>query len=319
MIIELDMTLKINEQVFNYNNEPIDRFLLNNQNKNTQHIQNNIPENSSTTHNNYLEYLELCWGSHLGVVLTPDIVWYTLLCELCQIIAEKPETYRSLFTNAAEGEGKKEISVFTNDVSYIPLESVMDQLRTLIPNGFTNVFLPEFTTSTKRSSFAHAAAFADTVSPYYSYSTYCCGLRQIDVRGTKEDWVQVYTNWNTIIETLTYLDKSNIKYFSEVSSTISNIPKLEPKFFKEIFRAERCGSGSQTELFGWFTDLFRVQPEGVRKSCNFATHVSVVNYKNLDTNQSFVMKNGLFSSKLVADNLEPDFAHIIYQIASQSQ
>ena len=33
-------------------------------------------------HRNYLEYLETCWGNHLGIVITPDILWYTVLNEL---------------------------------------------------------------------------------------------------------------------------------------------------------------------------------------------------------------------------------------------
>ncbi len=34
------------------------------------------------SHKNYIEYLLGAWDAHWGIVVNPDILWYTALCEL---------------------------------------------------------------------------------------------------------------------------------------------------------------------------------------------------------------------------------------------
>jgi len=31
-------------------------------------------------HENYVGYLSRCWSDHLGAVVSPDIIWYMLMC-----------------------------------------------------------------------------------------------------------------------------------------------------------------------------------------------------------------------------------------------
>jgi hypothetical protein len=114
-------------------------------------------------HNSYLKYLDLAWLSHFGVVLTPDIFWYTLLCELTAIVRGDVETYQAFFSRSKE---KVMIGVHTDD-GRLPLASLMRELRTLVPNNLSDHFLPEFSTTDEPAREARFAAFADVVSPYY--------------------------------------------------------------------------------------------------------------------------------------------------------
>ncbi len=263
-------------------------------------------------HSNYLEYLELCWAKHYGVVLTPDIIWYTILCEVALIIAEHPEKFRYLFTDSAD---KEEISVRSDSDTILPLDSIMTQLRSRIPNGLADTFIMEFTTTTPNAREASYAAFADAVSPYYSYSMYSCGIPSVDIRGTENDWLSIVSSLQVIKNIFNVHDA----YLYKISIIVSKLLKVinsnpDSNFVKDIFRVERCGSGGQTEIYGWFSDLFRVQPKSARFSRNFSTHISNVKYKNLWTDRSFQMKQGLFYSTIVDGTLEPDFGRIVYEV-----
>ena len=280
-------------------------------------VVDNISPEHTVYHANYLEYLEKCWAYHRGAVLTPDIMWYTLLNEIALIISESPETYRPLFTDKAE---KHEIVVLSNSLVELPLDAIINELTNLVPNSFANIFLPSFSTSTPRSVFAIYSAFADTVSPYYSYSMKLCGIPEIRLEGNVNDWVKVYIHYSEIVHKLLEIENDFVycKYYSTVSSVLFNIIRVlnldldANEYFKDMFRLERCGSGSQTEVEGWFASLFRRQPD-IRFVKNYSSHISKVEYKQLDTGKNYVMKNGLFSSNDENSYFKPQFSNIIYE------
>jgi hypothetical protein len=143
---------------------------------------------------NYLEYLENCWGDHLGVVITPDNIWYTLLCELAEVIKGEPEKYRYLFSETKETQ---EIIVFSGDPVVMPLASLIDVLKDTVPTDI-NLFLPKFSTTTDRSQHAYYSAFCDICSPYYNYGMLLCSIPLIDIRGDKEDWQELANKWKSL-------------------------------------------------------------------------------------------------------------------------
>lgn len=282
------------------------------------HITDNLQ--GQIYHDNYLFYLADCWNSHKGVVISPDIIWYHLLTEVTQIVKAGVEKYRNLFTTTQE---KQTIIVQTHDVTYLPLDEIVQMLQKVIPSDIKNYLLPTFSTSTDRSKFAHCAAFADMCSPYYDYCTMMCGIPKVWLQGTKEDWDRLIENWLHLTQFFT----DEISYFSVVTSTLCEISyqftEVDKDFLKRIFYMERCGSGSDREAFGWFTNFYWKQPD-LKKVDNFSSGVAVVNYKNQDTDRNFVLKSGLFGSTEHDGFLLPEFSCIVYEkkeaeVASRKQ
>ncbi len=258
-------------------------------------------------HANYMEYLEAAWGNHYGVVMSPDIMWHTLLSEAVQIVAQNQEKYASLFTTTP-GE-KQTVIIVTGELVVMPLNVLTDSVKKLVPTN-SDLFMPEFTTTTDRARFARYAAFLDLVSPYYSYMMLACGIPYVDVRGTLDDWKTVAANWKEIGKLLS----GHEDFFNETNQLLDRLIENidNPKFWLDMFYLEKCGSGSQTEVFGWFSRLFRVQPKHVRYVSNFATHLAKVCYKQINTNMNYEMYHGILSSKLTGDLLEPEFSSMIY-------
>lgn len=258
-------------------------------------------------HRNFLEYLEIAWGAHRGVVISPDIIWYGLLCEVASIIKAKPDQYRKLFT---ESDEKQLIAVQSDSLTVLPLDEIVRMLKTLIPSDVTS-FLPEFSTTTDRSRVAKYAAFADAMSPYYNYGMFACGIPSIRVDGTRKDWQKIATNWSAIASALC----THVEYFYKSSVALKSIVEHlgSALQWKTMFNLERCGSGSQTEVSGWITDLFLTQPKGPKYVSNFASHLSKVEYEQLQTKRKFVAFHGLLFSTEQDGLLLPDFGQVILE------
>jgi hypothetical protein len=258
-------------------------------------------------HTNYLDYLEKCWADHLGIVITPDIIWYTILCEFATIVKNDSQNYRSLFTNSPE---KKEIIVPSGDLSVMPLDVLTKALRDEVPSD-TSIFFPGFQSFTPNSPHAFLAAFCDICSPYYNYSMYLCGFPLIDIRGVIDDWKILRDQWVQLKKVV----QQNDVWVGAVDKTLNLIVDNfgNTEFWKEIFKVKNCGSGHQTLITGWFTDLFREQPK-VRYVENFSSHISNIKYKQLDTKKNYEMSVGLFNSTIVENCMEPIFSFIVYDV-----
>jgi len=259
-------------------------------------------------HDNYLDYLSKCYASHNGIIVKPDYIWYTILCEMAVIIKNDPETYRYIFTDSTD---KKDVEVFTEHPIKMPIDKLIEKVFAMIPSDLNSKdILLKFSTTTDNSTFAFSTSFLDTASPYYNYMMFMCGYNKINVLGTTDDYQiireaieRLYVLFSGT-ELSTYLDKCN----ALVEDIITNFDNKT--FWRDIFYVEFCGSGHQEEAKGWFSELFNKYPS-VGYINNFSTHKSIVEYKNISTNKSYKMINGLFSSVVDGDYLIPDFEYYI--------
>jgi len=276
--------------------------------KKNKPMYDNIPQDQ-VYHNGYMEYLETCWNSHYGVVLSPDIVWQGLLCELAAIVAKNPQKYRSLFTTT--NEGKQELSVYSDSFVVMPIEALTDLLKQYVPSN-SDVFLPRFSTTTERSFHAFSAAFCDICSPYYEYSMYMCGIPFIRLDGTEEDWTTLLKSWSIIGDMFQSESKFFVGVIGIISKIINQFSTPDVDFWHKMFSLKHCGSGSNVEVEGWIRDLYLVKPSP-RYPENYATHISSVKYKQLNTGKKYDMRVGLFSSELQGQLLVPDFSFAVME------
>ena len=266
--------------------------------------QDNIGE---IKHRNYLDYLEICYGNHYSPVVRPDFLWYGLLCELAIMVKERPEIFRKFFTASKE---KTELVVVSDSLVKFPLEKIMDMFETLVPSGSEN-YMPVFSTSTPDSTEAFYAAFADAVSPFYNYSMLLCGFPSVVVQGTPEDWVKLSSYWKNLSK-IKLFPKDVKAYVVGVQEILDNCRDSldDANHWKAMFQVKNCGSGHQRQVSGWITKLFRIAPQ-LEYSENFSSHVSKVNYKQLNTQINYTAYYGLFSSEVDGTILRPKYGCII--------
>jgi len=277
--------------------------------KDLEYISTNAEGN--ICHKNYMEYLAICWADHLGIVFTPDILWYSILCEIASLVKENKERYRKYFTGSNE---KVEISVLTDSPTEIPMDKIVLSLKNNIPylnEEHENTFFPTFSTSTTESIHACQVAFADIASPYYDYSMYMCGIPYVDVRGTKDDYCMIMQKLLELGPLLT--ECGSVWYNSLVGFVLSLLNNFESKvFWSEIFSLERCGSGGQVEVTGWWSKIYRKQPS-IRYTYNFDLQLASIDYKNLSTGLNYKVYSGLIASHVENELLVPTFGNILFK------
>lgn len=258
-------------------------------------------------HRNYLGYLNTAWANHQGVILTPDIFWYTLLCESASIIAANVEPYRKFFT---EAPGKTKILLTTNDPTVLPLSELIEVLRLKVPGGLAKHFLPEFSTTDDAAREARNAAFADAVSPYYDYETLSCGIPAVRIEGIRADWQEIKISWMALSDVFVTARSYCGRVMGVIDQIIAQFTKPDLAFLKDIFVHIRCGSGSDYRPEGWFAELFREQPRDAR---SFAPHIAKVKYKNVDTGRSFQSFHGVFGSTIADGFMKPLFGRAVFE------
>jgi hypothetical protein len=258
-------------------------------------------------HRNYLNYLEKCWANHLGIVITPDIIWYTILSEFVSIIKSSPETFRHLFTTSTT----KKLLVVQAGGNEMPLDELVNLIKTEVPTD-TSIFFPNFG-FTKNSNHAFYAAFCDMCSPYYDYSMLLCGFPFIKVKGTIDDWKLLKDNWtnlSNILQNTTPWKTIVDNIFNDILTHFNN-----QNFWKQIFSSKKCGSGHQTTISGWLSNLYIIHPE-LKYTKNYSSHISSVKYNNIQTEQHYEMTVGLFNSTQIDEFMEPSFSSIIYNMTN---
>ena len=280
-----------------------------------KNVEANFGGDVQGVHRNYIEYLEGCWAGHMPAVMSPDIMWFTILSELAAHIVKNAAHYRPIFTTAEEGEGKTEIVVETNSPTMLPVDKVIGQLHSLCPTD-VDKYIPEFSTSTKLSSLAVQATFLEAVSPYYDYMMMLCGIPKVRLDGNEEDWQRIEESIAAIAVTANPLPEANdylVRVASKVMQIMGSLRFSNSEFWGDMFRIASCGSGHQEVIDGWITNLFMAPPK-LAYPYNFPTHISNVPYKELVTGNTFTLHTGLLSSAVDSDGfLVPQFGFVVNQ------
>lgn len=263
----------------------------------------------------FMKTLSRSYSRHDKIEIAPHDIWYIVLSELAEVIKKNQEICRPLFTRSSE---KIEILVPVKDVTKIDLHEVVDSLRGLIPVDVT-VFLPELSTTTPSAKLALYAALCDGVSGYYDYSTYCCGIPEIRLRGTRYDWNTLYESARSISDMFdsVKLDKA-VEYLNRVAVILDDIRQSfdtdKTEFWKNIFTQKNIGSGGELEINGWITRLY-FEPRLLKKIETFMVTNTIVSYKNLDTGRKFKGVYGAFETIRTPDDfLSAEYSNLIFEV-----
>ncbi len=271
-------------------------------------------------HFNYSEYLCQAFAEHRSIVITPDIIWHTVLAEIAAQVKDKPDAYATLFTTTP---GKVQPIVLNSGdkPEYFPMKDLMRELEARVPTN-TGTFLPDFSTTTPMSRFARWTNFAEVCSPYYSYMTMACGFPQIDVQGTVADYQRIVECALTLdAEFASVGDTVLTKYLGEkVAPTVTKIIEAlesgDGTFFRDIVSTARCGSGGEVQVDGWWPRQMYVKNYRATKPENLPSHVARITFKNIDTGREFSINAGLFYSDVEGEFTVPRWGWVKNELLS---
>lgn len=275
-------------------------------------IEFGMPLDNPFYHTSYLKYLEIAWQCHCPIVFTPDVFWFTVMNELSGHVRGNASHYESVFADPKTAKGEKKEIVVPAKTEVLDVDAIADQIENICPVDPT-IFYPEFSTTTAAARFAMKATFLETVSPWYCYGMLACGIPMVRVDGSKEDWMQIAWQIDTVLKRINPLPnfQDYLKRMGTLAGRIlESISKGDADFWKEIFWAKSCGSGSQIEFKGWFTNMF-LKPPSMPTPDNFPTHVPSVDYKIYPMETQYSLHVGIFTSQFDKDGfMVPEFGYV---------
>lgn len=240
--------------------------------------------------------LSEAYSNHRKVAIAPQDVWMLLISEIAIEVNAHAVTYRELFTDSDE---KQELSVPSGSMTDMPMHVLSNMLSKCV-NFDAELLFPVFSTSTHMSDEMTHALFCDMASPYYDYSMFCCGIPEIKLMGTWDDWEHLYFNWQSLNAVFTSANANLTEYFARVDHVLKQIlftfsaDDANVGFWENIFTQKNVGSGGELAINGWIADLF-MKLHSFKKISNFTTTQAIVKYSQSQTNREFAAVYGGFN------------------------
>lgn len=225
------------------------------------------------TKNGLLAAVHKAFNDHLDLAISPDVIWITIMQGMSAHVASDPEKFRNAFVSHS---GQKELVV--RDDSLVKgswnnkwkaviegfSEQIASNLNGAVPKSTLGV---AFTTTLDNEKVAHIMTFMDCVKSYFRYTVMTkCGIRNIELLGTRDDWVKL----SSALDILDTLELSAWK--KQLSSILEHFVNafdgnIDREFWAGIYRKSGGrGSGSIAKVSGWITKLFLYTANGLNNS-----------------------------------------------------
>lgn len=144
------------------------------------------------------------YNHHHNLVLRPDDVWMSVLTQFSCYVDKNAEALRSKFV---AHKGKKKLEVKTGgslrSVHFGELAKLMTEKihENLVDGQVRDWILPNFTTTTNNDTLVASVVMMSAMKSYFSYKmTLCCGIPNVTLLGTPEDWKKLRQRLEKLIE-----------------------------------------------------------------------------------------------------------------------
>ena len=212
---------------------------------------------TTVTGHNFVEAVNKAYDKHLNLTLSPDMMWLLIAQGLSQHINNNAEQLRHQFVSH---EGKKKIEVFEdgfrkgaqNNWPHMfgqfsrEIATYIGKKRDLIVNSFSTTGPVELAAS--------EVVLMEAMQKYFSYEcTTCCGIPNITLTGSKEDWRDIANRVRAISEfDLGWWTAKLGPIVDEFVSAANGTPNVS--FWQNIYKVN--GGSGGPYISGWITDLF---------------------------------------------------------------
>lgn len=205
--------------------------------------------------NGFMDALHTCYSNHYPLTLSPDDIWLTLSQSFALHVEKNAETLRKQFV---AHEGKVEINYQCDSFRMgSPNNDWMDgfnyfakKIKSYIGNKH-DLLTANFSTTGIIEKAASQIVLMDAMKQYFSYKcTTCCGIPEITLLGTTEDWKSIQTRVRNFAEFDGLADwaKTLDPILEEFVNTSSG--NINKEFWNNIYKSESHGSGGP-DVSGW--------------------------------------------------------------------
>ena len=204
------------------------------------------------------------YADHRPFELSPEALWL-LICQGFSLhVNNNAEELRSLFVDF---EGKRTIYASGQGINLDNPESpwercfpqFTDQISDYTGKALIDVLSGDFSTSTPASRVASQITAMESMKPYFDYAITICGIPQVILRGTPEDW-------QSIVDRVEFLRQYKLDWWvDEMLPVLRKIVlasqgEVDKAFWRGMFKwhdlkTEMCGD-PEVLADGWIVKFY---------------------------------------------------------------
>lgn len=217
--------------------------------------------------NGFAEAIHLAYANHHGLALSPDDIFITFLQGISIHINQEPELHRSsVGLDHTEPGTKETIDVrrdnFTIGNPNNDWQGVFPEFSQKIADkvgDFHKLLSPKFSTSDSLSLAVASLTIMDIFKNYFEYTmTTMCGIPEIALLGTHNDWVELKEKVSKILNRVKGLDfwkKELVPVLDKfiIATASDNTPESD-SFWSSLYKPSG-GSGGPF-IHGWINVFF---------------------------------------------------------------
>lgn len=224
-------------------------------------------------YNSFFYGMYLAYANHRPFVLSPDMIWLLISQGFAHHIASAPEKYRSYFVNF---EGRKSLIITTkNDLlsaNTSDREAIFpkfsEQIASITGQKLIDNLTSDFSTTTATEKMASHITVMEALKPYFEYVVMhiVCGIPEITLRGTTEDWKKVLNKAQSLrqYDLKWWIDEIEplLREFVKASQG-----KVDKRFWQNIFKYHSQEKyGAPKIIDGWIVKFFPYDKTGKRNN-----------------------------------------------------
>ncbi|MCR4800877.1 MAG: DUF4419 domain-containing protein [Bacteroidales bacterium] len=249
---------------------------------------------------NFFYTVLTCYLDHRPLVLSPDMIWLLIEQGFANHVNAHHEKLRSKFVDF---DGKKTLTVFVGGKDSLTMcEQMLDlkwdsiiqqfplQIAEYTGKELINTLTADFSTTGATEKVVSEVTIMKAMEKYFEYKVVLigCGIPEITLLGTTEDWEKV-------LEKTKALEKYDLKWWIDDLEPIleqfvlASQNQIDTDFWKKMFKYHEGKAYKKSPSFdGWLVHFYPYNDEGQRNSKkkiytnNVPTEVQSVSVKYSD-------------------------------------
>jgi len=207
------------------------------------------------------------YADHRPLVLSPDMIWLLISQGFARHVSADPEKMRSYFVDF---QGVKTLTVTATDT--VIWENIIPELTNQIGKHtgqeLIDLLTADFSTTTSIERIVSQITVMEAMKPYFEYVVFLvvCGIPEITLTGTAEDWQKV-------LDKTRQLARYDLEWWTqELEPILTQFVKaskgdVNKTFWRNIFKRHTLETyGNPTVIDGWVVAFFPYDRKGIRNN-----------------------------------------------------
>lgn len=197
--------------------------------------------------NSLMKLIFECYNYHRPLYIDPKAMWASIVYQVYLLFTYNSESIRKEFVDF---DGKMKLKVPTCQIDDMT-ESLSYLVQMVIKDKeFYNWVNTKFSTSTPRDEIVFSMMFLGVFKEYFIYSCSMCGIPEINVLGTLEDWLLIKKNISKIRTFRDiFTDYNILKWCNDLEDMLDHfidvkMGKIDTNYWNNFIKSGLVMSGS---------------------------------------------------------------------------